>query len=186
MREIDPTLGLLVSSKAKEAAERYRTERPLRIAVLGPGLQRAGYPGTQKRRQIHDALLADGHAPFFPEDLVDPTEPRDLLLEQERRILLEPDVDLVIILHTRNSMGVLMEIANFVSAPLIKAKTAVLFPNSFYTPDRGLPGNTVRAFRDKMMYSSKQFNDCDLVGECRKWAYDRAMGQWPDPLPHPV
>ena len=186
MREIDPALGLLVSSKAKEAAERYRTERPLRIAVLGPGFQGAENAGTQKRRQIHDALLEDGHEPFFPEDFVDPEEPRDLLLEQERRILLEPEVDLVIVLHTGDSMGALMEIGNFVSVPQIKAKTAVLFPNDFYTPDSGLPGNTVRAFRDRMLYSARQFTDCDLVGECRKWAYDRATGQWPDPLPHPV
>ena len=47
-----------------------------------------------------------------------------------------PDVQLIIALHTRESIGVASEIAHFVSIPEIKAKTAILFPTEFYLTQR--------------------------------------------------
>ena len=137
--------------------------------------------------KFYDALKERRACPLFSQRTcseVDPVEPRDLLLEQEKRVLNQDDVGLVIILHYENSIGAIMEIANFVSVPEIKAKTAILFPMEHYNPDYSLPGNTVRAFRDRMVYSESQIANCHLVGECRKWAHDRATGQWPDPIPH--
>ena len=154
--------------------------RSLRIAVLGPGIGQGESPGTRKRRQIRDALLEDGHAPFYPEDLISNTSPIDPLLEQERRILSDPEVELVVILHTTSSFGVLAEIANFVSVPQIKAKTVVLFPAQFYTPDESLVANTVRDYLTKMPYTERHFEVCQLVSECRKWANDRVIGLRPD------
>ena len=184
MSDSGEALGDLISRKTQEAQERYRIDRSLRVAVLGPGPTDGEAPGPQKRRDIRGALAADGHRPFFLEERVDPAEPRESLLEQERRILSDSAVDLVIVLHTQDSFGALMEIANFASEPAIKAKTAVLFPLQFYTPESGLPGNTIREYRDKMIYSDEHFQSCQIVGECRKWAHDRATGQWPDPIPH--
>ena len=184
MSDSGEALGDLISRKTREAQERYRIDRSLRVAVLGPGPTDSEALGPQKRRDIRGALERDGHQPFFPEEGIDPAEPRESLLDQERRILGDPSVDLVIILHTRDSFGALMEIANFVSEPTIKAKTAVLFPLQFYAPESGLPGNTIREYRDKMLYSDEHFQSCQIVGECRKWAHDRATGQWPAPIPH--
>ena len=184
MRDESETLGELLSRKTREAQARYQNIRPLTVAVLGPGLGGIETSGSRKRRQIYDALQQDGHAPFFPEPLTDPADPRESLLEQERHILREPEVDMVIILHTPESIGAFGEIANFASDPDIKAKTAVLFPLQFYTPVTGLPATTVREYRDRMIYSDEHFQSCQIVGECRKWAHDRATGQWPDPIPH--
>ena len=60
-----------------------------------------------------------------------------------------------------------MEIANFVSVPEIKAKTAVLFPSRHYSPDESIPGNTVRAYLIKFAYTDEHFRVCQLVSECR-------------------
>ena len=147
--------------------------RSITVAVLGPALN--NQRGGQKRRQIHEALKNDGHNPFFLEDCVinDPTA--ESILDQERTILSDPGVDLVIILQTRDSVGVIAEISNFVSVPEIKFKAAILSPAEFYNPNESVVANTVRDYFIKMPYTNRLFNTCQLVSECRKWANDVAI-----------
>ena len=156
----------------------------LRIAVMGPGLGNPDDPGTRKRLQIRDALVDDGHNPFFPEDYATTDPPFISLLEQEHLILSGSGVDLVIFLHTTTSIGVATELGYFIGNPEIKAKSAVLFPIQFYTPDESLVANTVREYFIKMPYNDTHFATCQLVSECRKWANDRATGNWQVLQPH--
>ena len=186
MSEHDAAYSDLISAKAKQAHQASRHRSRLGIAVLGPGLSDDRGTGAQKRLQIRDALKNDGHNPFFPEDLVVNDPLHESVLEQERDILSQPTVDLVIILYTSDSPGALMEIANFVSVPEIKAKTAILFPIEYYNPDDGLPGNTVREYIVRTTYTDAHFQACQLVSECRKWARDRATESWPSVIPHDV
>ena len=151
------------------------------IAVLGPGLN-IDTAGSRKRRQIRAELEQDGHKPFFPECHVAPDPTRESLLEQERRLLGGPDVHLVIILHT-SGHGAPMEIAYFMLSPEIRDKSAILFPIKYYTPDESLVANTVREYHTRMLYSDEQFDACQIVAECRKWARDLATGRWPTIAP---
>ena len=153
----------------------------MRIAVLGPGLGLPSTPGFQKRQQIRDRLEAEGHYPFFPEDpgLLVPEHPTEALLIQERRLLSSPDVHLIILLHTKESIGVVSEIAYFMDIPEIKAKTAILTPIELYSPNENLSANTIRSYFIKLPYNDKQFAACQLVEECIKWASDRQAGNWP-------
>ena len=89
------------ANSISEAAKRASVPRNLSVAVLGPSVSsKEETPGSQKRKQIHNALSTDGHHPFFPEERVSSSPSGPLLLEQERALLDSPDVDLVIILHT--------------------------------------------------------------------------------------
>ena len=167
-----------VRTKAGEARQ------SLRVAVLGPGLGSQDYPEGQKRKQIRDALEDDGHHAFFPEESVisDPLLPP--LIDQERELLAGTGVDLIIILHTSTSIGVIAEMGNFVSVPEINEKTVLLFPSVYYKPDQNLAANTARGYPVRMPYSDDHFDSCQLVSECRKWAHDRATGRWPGSMPH--
>ena len=177
MSQSDATFGDLIAAKAKARVE--EAHRILRVAVLGPGLATEDDPGRKKRKQIRDALEDDGHDAFFPEGSViaDPLLPS--LVEQERELLAGTGVDLVIILHTSASVGVIAEIGNFVSVPAIKEKTAILFPIEHYRPDQGLVANTVQDYLVKLPYTKDYFDACQIVSECRKWAEARASGEWP-------
>lgn len=155
------------------------------VAVLGPGLGSPLTPGSMKRQQIRSELEADGHHPFFPEDegLLVPEYPNEPILEQERRLLVRPDVDLIVVLCTAESVGAGYEVANFMSVPEIKTKTAILFPRQLYTPDESVPANTVRAYHVKLPYADEHFRSCQLVAECRKWAEDKQASKWPGIIP---
>ena len=94
--------------------ERSETERTplatlqgIRIAILGPGLGGPSEPGLHKREKIRKVLQTDGHRPFFPEDdgVLVSDNPLEPLLEQERRLLISPDVQLIIVLHTSRVSG---------------------------------------------------------------------------------
>ena len=169
--------------KAKEISEAESADKSLSIAVLGPGLDAPDNPGSLKRKQIHDELEKDGHRPFFPEHRVSTGPTQDSLLDQERRILVDSGVDLVIILHTSESVGTIAELAAFVGIPEIKSKTAILFPVEYYTPDQALVANTVREYLIRTVYPDEHLKSCQVVAECRKWAYDRARGRWPVVMP---
>ena len=163
------------SARASAAVARNR----LSIAVLGPSLDDGeSNRGGRKREQIRDALQQDGHRPFFPEEFVasDPSGP--LLLEQERRLLGDAAVDLIIILYTTTSHGVLQEIAYFASYSTFKAKSAVLYPFELWQPGSSLFSDTLSEYLVRTPYSKTQFDDCTLVFECRKWASLRATGRW--------
>lgn len=184
MSEANDSFSALVAAKAKTIAETFQSGASLRIAVLGPGLSNPNDPGSQKRRQILEALNKDGHSAFFPEDLVSRGDPFTPILELERSLLVMPDVDLVIILHTSTSYGTIAELANFVSIPEIKGKTAVLFPSQYYSPDDSLVANTVREYRSRLPYTDDHFRACQLVSECRKWANDRTTDNRPEVAPY--
>ena len=145
------------------------------IAVLGPGLGSADEAGLLKRQKIRDELASDGHRPFFPEDdgLLAPVYPTESLLDQELRVLTSPEVELVIVLYRPDSVGVGWEIAFISAHPDVKAKTAVLFPAEYYTPNDALAADTVRSFLLKLPYTDRHFEVCQLVEECRMWARAR-------------
>ena len=82
-------------------------------------------------------------------------------------------------LCTEKSIGAGYEIAYFMGVPEIKAKTAVLFPIEYYTPNDSLAADTVRAYSVKLPYSPEHFKNCQLVQECRKWAEDRRASSEP-------
>ena len=168
-----------VSLRRKELTDRL-TAISLCIAVLGPNLDEVGNSGSAKRGQIADALENDGHETFFPEQYVVKDDPSIPWVEQERLLLSDESVDLVIILHTDDSAGVLVEIGNFVSVPEIYIKTGILFPSRHYKPTRNMSGNTVQAYFNRMQYTEEQLTSCELVAECRRWAYTRQIGNWPD------
>ena len=181
MLNLHSDLANYKSAKAADTSE----DVSLSIAVLGPSLDDGeANRGGRKREQIRDALQQDGHRPFFPEDRVasDPSGPS--LLEQERLLLGDANVDLIIILYTATSYGVLQEIANFEPYPNIKGKTAVLYPFALYQPGASLFSDTLSEYLVRMSYSDLQFDECTLVFECRKWANLRGKGQWATFKPH--
>ena len=151
----------------------------LTIAVLGPksGVNNSD-PGGMKRREILDALEQDGHNPFFPEDKVAPDPAGLRLLEQERLLLRNPEVDLVVILYTYSSPGALQEIAYFTADPVIVSKTGILYPYDFYDPGGNLFTDTLSEYHVKQPYSKHHLENCSVVGECRKWASARENGIW--------
>ena len=172
--------GPFASDISEMAASAGQVHQKLSNAVLGPSVSgSADSPGGRKRKQIRDALSADGHHPFFPEERVSPSPLGLSLLEQERILLDGPDVDLMIILHTGASAGVLQEIAHFASYPEIMAKAGVLYPSEFYRTGENLPSDTVGRYLVKMLYSDHHFQVCSLVLECRGWANTMATGRWP-------
>ncbi len=73
----------------------------------------------------------------------------------------------------------LVEIGNFASVPEISYKTGVLFPVKYYWPTQSLAGNTVQAYFARMQYTEEHLESCELVAECRRWAYERQSGIWP-------
>ena len=165
---------------AERAAAKTNRELPgrsLRIAVLGPNLDELRDAGTLKRYQIRDALADLGHSPFFPEDVIDSSSLN--WIGQERDLLAGDEVDLIIILHTNDSWGVFGEIANFVSVPQIRTKTAVFFPIEHYTPTRSMPANIIQNYLVKMPYTDDHMRACQLVSDCEKWAQDMQNGYWP-------
>ena len=177
-----------VSAKVMRFSKALRTSRKLDIAVLGPALENSDDPrGTQKRQQLFEALEHDGHNPFFPEKLVVKGAPEALI--EEREILRSDQVDWVILLHTRKSIGTLLEIGHFISFPEIRGKTTVVYPTDFYEPNDALAANTVRAFwSEPLLYNHHQFVSCSLIAECRALAFDRMQDEsplnWPpDHLP---
>ena len=121
------TFSKRILARRKVLADRL-SENPLRIAVLGPSLNDISNSGTRKRRQIADSLEDDGHETFFPEQYVLKDDPSVPWVEQERQLLSDSAVDFVVILHTEDSAGVLVEIGNFVSVPEISFKTGVSIP----------------------------------------------------------
>ena len=182
MIDLINSLSNSVATKFRQPIRPRLDDRALKIAVLGPGLGGDNF-GSRKRRQILESLREDGHAPFFPEDFVDSGSPFESVLTQECELLSDSNVDLVIILHTENSMGVLMEIARFEEFPEIKAKTALLFPMRFYY-DEGLPANTAQSYLVVHPYSEEQYETCRVVGTCRSWASSYKSRLWPAMQPH--
>ena len=179
MNEREDAFIQRISNSRRQITERL-SETYLRVAILGPNLDDALSVGTRKRHQIATALEKDGHTTFFPEDLVVRDNPFVPWVERERELLRGSDTDLVIILHTEDSAGVLVEIGNFISVPEIYLKTAILFPIQYYKPTQNMSGNTVQGYFTKMNYTQEDLISCELVAECRRWAYTRQKHIWPN------
>ena len=183
MNEDDTRFPNSIIRKVRDLLSRHRAVNNLRVAVLGPGLQNPDDPGSKKRRQIFQALKDDGHDPFYPEEIVDDS-PTTFILGEERRALIDPNIHLVLILHT-STHGVSQELSSFSHVREIVAKTAVLFPLEHYYPeDGGVPPNTACEFPVRFPYTEEQFVSCRLVSECQKWAEQRLTYRWPGLTPH--
>ena len=167
-------------AKLQAATGPLQLRRKLSIAVLGPGLGSPLSAGGKKRTQIRDALLDDGHLPFFPEErgiLHDPLG--ETLLDQGRQVLSDPGVDLIVVLHTRDSAGVMGELYRYYDVPEIESKMAVMVPIELYNPQGGVFGDIILRYRTRFPYNKFLFETCELVSECRMWAKTMAMGEWP-------
>ncbi len=149
----------------------------LSIAVLGPHLDDEGNRGSQKRHQIARALQETGHETFFPEDRVEDI-PFLPVVVQERQLLSNTAVDLVIVLNVENATGAIVELGHFVSIPEIIFKTGVLFPAEHYKPGENLISNTVQAYHDLYLYKEEDLETCELVAECIRWASTRQRTVW--------
>ena len=151
----------------------------LRIAVLGPGEETHGWA---KRKEIRDVLQEDGAEVFFLEKDVRLDDPWVSGLDQEWDELSRATTHLIIVLVTEGAYGSVQEIADL-RYPELMAKTAILFPTKYYQPTQNLVANTVQGFLVKMLYTDQQLEDCQVVGECRKWAQLMASGSWWGPAP---
>ena len=148
-------------------------ERSLSVAVLGPAADDSVGSGGWKRRQIYDALAELGHRPFFPEERV---EPESLWVAREVEILSAADVNLVIVLQTADSIGVMGELPAFVTHEVIVSKTAVLTPAQYYKPTESFLANTVSYYRVRVAYTQRQFDQCRLLNDCREIVSDFLSG----------
>ena len=108
------------------------------------------------------------------------------LLDQGRHVLSDPDVDLIVALHTGDSAGVMGELYRYYDIPEIESKMAVMVPIEFYNPQGGVFGDTILRYRTRFPYNNYLFETCELVSECRMWAKTMATGEWPVRLPFQV
>ena len=158
-----------ISAKVQSNSHVLQSERPLGIAVLGPRLANSDTPGARKRRQIYEALKQEGHKPFYPEDLVAGGTRR--VLAEERDILSHDSVDWIILLHTEEGRGTLLEIGYFSNYPEIIKKTTLFFPKDFYNPDENLAANTVEGFwSPPVPHTQEHLASCSVVAECKDMA----------------
>ena len=174
-------------ARSQAATGSLPLHRRLSIAVLGPGFGTPLSQGGRKRKQIGDALSADGHHPFFPEERGIAHDPLgETLLDQGRHLLSDPSVDLIVALHTRDSAGVLGELYRYYDVPEIESKMAVMIPIEYYSPKDGVFGDAILRYRTKLPYNTHLFETCELVSECRMWAKTMATGEWPVRVPFRV
>lgn len=158
---------------ARRRAAAAGIARSLSVAVLGPAVDDSVGSGGWKRQQIYDDLAELGHQPFFPEERV---EPDSLWVDSEIEILSAPDVNLVIILQTEGSIGVIGELTAFVTHEAIVSKTAVLTPAQYYKPTESFLANAVSYYRARVAYTQRQFDECRLLNDCHEIVSDFLSG----------
>ena len=132
-----------VSETADRIQDRVKIlrQRSLSVAILGPKLSIPTEGFRNKRGQIFRSLQDAGHAPFYPETRI----PLDShWAEEEAKVLSSPDVHLVIVLQTSDSVGVFGELVAFSLFPDIRRKTAVLTPQEHFNPDESFLGGVVK------------------------------------------
>ena len=159
--------------QVRNAYDEASRSRSPRIGVLGPSLSEETDIGTIKRCEIQETLNKHGYDAFFPECEIDLSDSSILWLEEERKLLADKSVALIILLHT-TSYGVVAEIGNFVSIPEIQSKCVILYPAKHYEPGKNLLANTVQAF-DNMIYTDQQLQECHVVAQCVEWADNRRI-----------
>ena len=158
---------------ARRRARTVGTERSLSVAVLGPAVGDSAGSGGRKRQQIYDALAERGHRPFFPEDRV---ESDSLWVAREIEILSASDVNLIIVLQTADSIGVMGELPAFVTYEAIVSKTAVLTPAQYYKPTESFLANAVSYYHARVAYTQQDFDECCLLNDCREIVADFLSG----------
>ena len=158
---------------ARRRAATTGIECSLSVAVLGPAVDEAPGSGGWKRQQIYDTLEELGHRPFFPEERV---ERDSLWVDREIQILSAPDVSLIIVLQTTDSIGVMGELPALVREVSIVSKTAVLTPAQYYKPTESFLANAVSYYRVRVPYTQQHFDECRLLNECREIVSDFLSG----------
>ena len=168
----------------QEAAGRIRENfrKCLRVAVLGPSRSPSTGANGHKRTQIFYLLKGTGHDPFYPETRISLDGSWAV---SESELLSSSEVDLIIILQTPGSTGVIAELGAFSLVPAIRRKTAVLTPKEYYTPDQGFWANTVSLYPIHIPYTEQQFEECSLLNDCQQivddfLVSDSVLGQIPD------
>ena len=161
---------------ARRGAATTGIERSLSVAVLGPAVDDSPGSGGWKRQQIYDTLVELGHRPFFPEERV---ERDSLWVDREIQILSASDVNLVIVLQTADSIGVMGELPAFVREASIVSKTAVLTPVQHYKPTESFLANAVSYYRVRVPYAQQHFDECRLLNDCREIVSDFLSGNSP-------
>ena len=154
--------------------------RSLSVAILGPALGGSSNAGGRKRQQIRNQLREAGHCPFYPEERIGPD---GLWVARERAVLSSASVDLIIILQTDESIGVMGELTAFVTEEAIVAKTAVLTPAQHFRPEQSFLANAVSYYRVLLPYTERQFEECCLLNDCREIIDDLLSGASPLALP---
>ena len=157
--------------------------RSLSIAILGPAVGGSSNAGGRKRQQIRRQLREAGHCPFYPEERIGPD---GLWVDRERAVLSDASVDLIIVLQTDDSIGVMGELTAFVTEDAIVAKTAVLTPARYYRPEQSFLANAVSYYRVRVPYTERQFVECRLLNDCMEIIHDLLSGDSPlvlDPDP---
>ena len=93
------------------------------------------------------------------------------VLAEERDILSHDSVDWIILLHTEEGRGTLLEIGYFSNYPEIIKKTTLFFPKDFYNPDENLAANTVEGFwSPPVPHTQEHLASCSVVAECKDMA----------------
>ena len=144
------------------------------MAILGPKLSLPTEGFRNKRSQIFRSLQDAGHAPFYPETLI---RPDSHWAEEESKVLSSPDVDLVIVLQTSDSVGVFGELVAYSLYPAIRCKTAVLTPQEHFNPDDSFLANSVSFYPVHVVYTERHFAECCLVEDCRQIVEDLITGE---------
>ena len=92
----------------------------------------------------------------------------DLWAEEELKALSSPDVDLIIVLLTSDSVGVFGELVAYCLFPDVRRKTAVLTPQEHFHPDESFLANSVKTYPVNVVYTDRQFAECSLVESCQE------------------
>ena len=161
-----------VVARRREQIVSEQQSNEYRVAVLGPGEEHATF---FKRRQILDALLEEKFDAFFPEELVD-LESTLPAVDQERLILLNEGVNLIVILNS--SEGPLAELASFAKDAAIVSKSIVMCPSSYYSPQSTFPTDVLEQYVNRWRYDEDEFQRCDVVRECMTRARTSRVIRW--------
>lgn len=145
----------------------------LRIVLLGPG--EAQPNDMKKRRQIACRLRELGYTlATMGEDLLRDVEaPLHLALELELQ-----DIDLLLVLNA--GPAPLAELTAISRHHRARQITRVWSKREYTEGSRSTPGDVVRMF-DNLLFSSEEFESCDLVGEfveaAERFCFNKAQSE---------
>ena len=176
MSDPNETSARDTAETARRRAGESEPRRNLSIAILGPRIGGDSNPGGHKRQQIRNELREAGHRPFYPEEKIGPD---GFWVDNEYALLSDAAVDLIIILQTGESVGVMTELGAFAREQAIVDKAAILTPAHYYRPEQSFLANTVSRYRVRVLYTEEQFEECSLLNDCREIVDDLLSGNSP-------